>query len=69
MVIFKNNASIISIHTKGNTLDYNNYGDISLINNELKIIAKSKLIESLNMELIKDLLDLKILDFVTEKNV
>ena len=35
-----NNASIISIHKKGDPSDCNNYRGISLINNGLKIIAK-----------------------------
>jgi len=35
-----NNASIVSIHKKGDPSDCNNYRGISLINNGLKIIAK-----------------------------
>ena len=35
-----NNASIVSIHKKGDLSDCNNYRGISLINNELKIIVK-----------------------------
>jgi len=35
-----NNASIVSIHKKGDLSDCNNYRGISLINNGLKIIAK-----------------------------
>jgi len=35
-----NNASIVSIHKKGDPSDCNDYSGISLINNELKIKAK-----------------------------
>jgi len=35
-----NNASIVSIHKKGDPLDCNNYRGISPINNGLKIISK-----------------------------
>jgi len=41
----------------------------SPINNGLKLWQKLSLIETLDMELIKDLLDQNNLDFVTKKNV
>jgi len=37
----RNNASIVSIHKKGDPSDCKNYRGITLINNGLKIIAKN----------------------------
>ena len=76
MVIFPkswNNALIVSIPNKKKGVDpsdCNDYRGFSLINNGLKIVAIIiAIIESLNMELIKDLLSQNNMDFVKEKNV